>query len=110
MTTIDDEPTVVLESTAQEFYAYLRPAVRAMARRMEDELRQNDHKGDWKDCRSDVLYSLLLVEMDELANAVVEGDPDHIASEAGDVGNYALMIADVMGGLSGDGSILGSRR
>ena len=107
---IDDEPTVVQESTAKEFYMHLRPAVRAMALRMEDELRLDDHKPGWDTTPTPVLFKLLEGEVRELAYAIAQGNPQEVASEAGDVGNIALMIADVVGGLAGDGSILGAKR
>lgn len=36
-----------------------------------------------------------LIQLDELATAILEGDPNHIQEECADVANYAMMIADL---------------
>jgi hypothetical protein len=67
----------------------MRPEVLAFAWLMEDKLRQNDHKGGWKECSFDYLMHRLVQEQDELLKQ------PHI-SEAVDVANFAMMIADVI--------------
>lgn len=81
----------------------LRPAVQAFAEAMERKLRKNEHKGGWKDCTWDWLYSRMTDEMCELARAARAADHDGskrgLLEEAADVANFAMMIADVCGAL-----------
>lgn len=94
----------------------LRPEVRAFALHMERKLRDNDHKGGWKECDAKALFRRLLEEAEELAHAIDpvaqrchSGEdrggayadwPAVIGAEAADVANFAMMIADVSGSLS----------
>lgn len=84
----------------------LRPEVQRFAAAMERELRANDHKGGWRNDAPGRLLRRLWQEADELARALDahKTDPSaetsaRVASEAADVGNFAMMIADVCGGL-----------
>jgi hypothetical protein len=93
----------------------IRPEVYAFADAMERELRQNDHKGGWTECTDQYLIDKLMEEVVELIDATVGIDADNIwdvlkqfgnhlfneagsagnkISEAADVANIALMIAD----------------
>jgi len=76
----------------------IRPAVLEFAKEMEAQLKFNDHKGDWIGADPQWLMCRLLDEVIELQRVVLfsEGDP---AEEAADVANFAMMIADVLGGL-----------
>lgn len=76
-----------------------RNEVYIYAEAMEAELKENDHKGGWKDCSIEFLVSKLHEEVDELIEAVCYGTPERILSEAADIGNIAMMIADVRGAL-----------
>lgn len=77
-----------------------RAEVEAFADAMEAELRANDHKTGWKDMQPDDLVAMLWDEVRELDVAVQHGsDPSVIRSEAADVANFAMMVADVCGGL-----------
>ena len=97
----------------------LRPEVLAFARAMEAELRENEHKGGWRDCGTDWLLRRMGDERRELTAAVARwrtrsrcycGDPKHeedraataraVLSEATDVANFAMMVADVCGSLA----------
>lgn len=93
------DPNNVPEYTAKEFFAHLRPAVRAFALKMEEKLCKNDHKADWKGCTIDCLRSLLDGEPRELDAALQNESGQAIAYEAADLANYAMMISDVAGGL-----------
>jgi NTP pyrophosphatase (non-canonical NTP hydrolase) len=67
---------------------------------MEARLRRHDDKrvaDGWKGETLDFLFDRLQAEVDELQVARL---PGAIAEEAADVANYAMMIADVAGGLS----------
>lgn len=84
-----------------ELHASLRPEVIAFARLMEDQLRANDHKPGWIQNGPFDLWPRLMEEAGELKMALIARDgPDVIAKEAADVANFAMMIADVIGGLS----------
>jgi len=91
-----------------------RPVVRWFAAAMEVELRTNDHKGGWDDCTLGYLAKRLREEVDELVAAATEGhvnanvgdegyrrapwteaDAARVLSEAADVANFAMMVADV---------------
>lgn len=97
----------------QEKYAELvrsvdgiRPEVLWFAQQMEDKLKKNDHKGGWSKCDIGYLMGRLYEELNELNVAVCEDAMDYkpkkyslelIISEAEDVANFAMMIADVCG-------------
>jgi NTP pyrophosphatase (non-canonical NTP hydrolase) len=77
-----------------------RAEVAAFAGLMEDRLRRHDDRRGargWRVESRHFLFGRLREEVEELRGAVV---PDAIAEEAADVANYAMMIADVAGGLS----------
>ena len=95
-----------------------RPYVDAFADEMEAKLAENRDKGDregWLRYGVDLLFKMLQSEVDELWRELCDvprvdalGGPDSVASlqrrimrEAADVGNVAMMIADVTGGLAG---------
>lgn len=84
----------------------LRPEVAAFAQAMEDKLRQNDHKGGWQDEGTGYLLFRLDEEVGELiqefARTGSKPTPESVRSETADVANFAMMIADVMGGLKGE--------
>lgn len=95
----------------------MRKEVKMFAEIMEQQLAANDHKGHWGGCRPEWLLARLTEEAGELAQALLQRDdairlmntaqrgtlnPKHaerIAKEAADVANFALMIADVCGGV-----------
>jgi len=80
--------------------ASLRPEVAAFALAMEDKLRQNDHKGGWDDCSKQYMAMRLTQEREELRDAIARGaPPEEILKEAADVANFAMMVADLVGGL-----------
>ena len=103
-------PEKVDREAAVLFYAHLRPAVREFALRMEEKLRRNDHKQDWKDCTIDCLRALLDGELRELDAALQNESGQAIAYEAADAANFLCMLADITGGLTSDHTILGARR
>jgi NTP pyrophosphatase (non-canonical NTP hydrolase) len=76
---------------------------------MEAKLEENRHKGDregWQRDHARALFIRLQEELKELELAIdrpVELRRSHeIRSEAADVANFAMMIADVAGGLEPD--------
>lgn len=61
---------------------------------MEHKLRMKDYKGGWHNMSLGQLFQLLKGEIEELEEAVTEGNTFDIMAEAADVGNYAMMIMD----------------
>jgi NTP pyrophosphatase (non-canonical NTP hydrolase) len=69
--------------------------VQEFAERMEEKLKLNRHKGDWRE-EDDVLrlFDPLKEETVELQCSMATGTAEEIAKEAADVANFAMMIAD----------------
>ena len=76
-----------------------RPVVAWFSGVMEERLRANDHKGGWSHCSQRFLLARIFEEIFELEAAIENGAiPADIESEAADVANFAMMLADVCGG------------
>ena len=81
----------------------LRPEVQAFAEAMELKLRENDHKGGWKNCKFHYLDGKLHIELLEMERAYwcLLGDAKNkeklaeLCMECADIANYVMMIADV---------------
>lgn len=90
-----------------------RPEVQAFAILMEEKLRRNDSKGGWKNTPYHWLLGRVREEINELEaamqNLVAANDMGtcedirdcraKAAREAADIANFAMMIADNLGGL-----------
>ena len=76
---------------------YVRPEVAIFARKMHEKLNDNDHKGGWDNCSFEFLMGRLLEEVSELYIELYNGNSDSVISEAADVANFAMMIADQAG-------------
>jgi len=96
-----------------------RSAVLALAFRMEDKLQRHDGRrgaDGWKDDDPLALMRRLDEEVAELRSAVVAGDiagewdRDAVANEAADVANFAMFVADVIGGLGHHDRLTGLAR
>ena len=84
-------------------------ALHAFTKVMFEKLKANRHKGGWQKCQPMDLYARLLDEQKELHESLVthfSKDPDarehtaeSVAKECADLANFAMMIADVVGGL-----------
>lgn len=73
----------------------LRPAVLWFAHQMEAKLRENDHKGGWHQDSEWSPLGRVSEELSELKRAVGDGEaPATVVSEAVDVANMAMMVAD----------------
>ena len=73
---------------------------------MLTKLRENDHKTHWRDEDIDDLFKLLKGEVEELEVEMNKGEkysPVKISRECADIANFALMIADLAGGLDEGG-------
>jgi len=67
---------------------------------MKRKLISNQHKGGWSNDLFSYLLCRLKEETHELEVALTNGcPPAKITEEAADVANFAMMIADVSGGL-----------
>lgn len=78
----------------------MRPEIRSFAELMEAQLKANDHKPGWKNDSFKQLFDRIHEELHELREACVfGGSEEQIRKEASDVANFAMMIADVFGGL-----------
>lgn len=84
-------------SEAQPVTVTVRPEVAQFAEAMERKLAANDHKEHWRGESTHSLLSRLFDEFLELQQAIDDGNAEEIVSEAADVGNFAMMIADVAG-------------
>lgn len=80
--------------------------VDAFAAGMKRKLAENAHKGDrdgWRNDSAEALVRRLREEVDEIEVALVATPASRrarlVADEGFDVGNFAMMIADVAGGL-----------
>jgi NTP pyrophosphatase (non-canonical NTP hydrolase) len=86
------------------------PRLRVFLNLMYAKLRENDHKGDWLYTSNlHELWACLEREIEELAEALTSGlSSKEVADEAADVANFAMMIADFVGGLREDTSPVSS--
>ena len=73
-----------------------RSSVQWFAKHMEIELKENDHKPGWDSEPLDFLVMRLEDEVYELKQSVFDDDRtnEDIISEAADVANFAMMIAE----------------
>ena len=67
---------------------------------MAEKLAANTHKGTWKHDDAFRLLVRLREEVEELHRAIETEGSAAIAREAADVANFAMFIADVVGGLA----------
>lgn len=76
----------------------VREAIAKFSLIMEEKLKENDHKGQDYEWRTNSIYSLmnrLVMESGELATAINMGlPPEMVEREAADVANFVMMIAD----------------
>ena len=91
----------------------LHPSVIAFAKAMQHKLDKNKHKdgkgwernpdgsrNGWAGCSVEFLVDKLREEVSELLEALEHEGLDEIRNEAADVGNIAMMLADVCGSLN----------
>ena len=71
-----------------------RAVLWSFAQVMEKKLRENDHKSGWSKMSYNELLVRLRQETDELARAIGSGSDSAVVSEAADVANFAMFIAD----------------
>ena len=71
----------------------IRKPLQLFAENMEIKLRENDHKVGWRHMTYRDLQRRLKEELEELWKALFCGEGD-VISEAADVANFCMMIAD----------------
>lgn len=74
----------------------IRPELEHFANLMEDKLKQNEHKGGWKEESIEFLKMYMILEYHEVREAFQKGSPDEIIDECVDLANYCMMIVDVL--------------
>ena len=73
----------------------MRQVVKWFSEEMENKLNENDDKGGWRDCKTSYLLKRLKEETAELEEALLDkAEALKILSEAVDIANFAMMIAD----------------
>ena len=75
-----------------------RSEVVRFSRQMERTLRLHDHKRHWRTLMPYQLQHRLEREVEELDAALDGTDRKAVVRECTDVANYAMMIADLVGG------------
>jgi len=73
-----------------------RVEVSEFADAMEAKLKRNDHKNHWATIPLQGLMQMLKLEIAELEVALQFLGPDEARDECVDVGNFAMMIRDVI--------------
>lgn len=84
---------------SQQKASMVRPEVALFAEMMEAKLAENDYKGHWSEAPWDYHVERLQQEVEELYDALMQGNPRCIAEEAVDVANFAMFITDICYGL-----------
>jgi NTP pyrophosphatase (non-canonical NTP hydrolase) len=96
---MDEQP----QMTKKKKRLLMRAAVLDFGSRMEAELRKHDGNRTWDNTTPEWLLDRLMQERDELRDAIIawrrKNTPetrDAVRHEAADVGNFAMMIHDLM--------------
>jgi hypothetical protein len=76
-------------------------AIDHFAGAMRTKVALNAHKGDWLKTTDAYLLQRLRQETEELSGALATGQRSKVESEAADVANFAMMLADPRRGLDG---------
>ena len=66
--------------------------IQTLVDHMHRKLLLNDHKPNWKDYTDRYIFECILVEVDELEEALILGNSGGIAKEIADVANYCMMM------------------
>lgn len=73
----------------------LRPDLQRFFDAMIYKLRRNKHKGRWENLSVENTFKALQGELTELDDAIKEGSTMEVLMEAADVGNFALILANI---------------
>ena len=72
----------------------MRTQVEWFAKRMENKLIANDHKGGWQGEPNYYFTTCIKDELDELQSALMSGNETEAINECVDIANFAMMLAD----------------
>lgn len=75
--------------------AHLVPDLKRFVDAMVYKLNKNNHKGKWEEMTITRTLQLLKGEVDELTEAINEGNDIEIVLEAADIGNFAMIAASI---------------
>ena len=73
----------------------LRPDLQRFFDAMVYKLRRNKNKGRWEDLDVDKTFKHLIGEVEELRAAIAEGSSMEVLMEGADVGNFAMILANI---------------
>jgi len=78
----------------------IRPEIAIFASAMEARLKENANRGDWRAYNFYYLVASLTSNIGQMVRAHQVGNGDVVLRSAADTANYAMMIADLYGGLA----------
>ncbi len=78
----------------------IRPEIAAFSRIMESRLKENSNRGDWRAFNFYYLAACLAANLGQMVRGYQSEKPDVTLKAAADTANYAMMIADLYGGLA----------
>lgn len=84
-----------LQIAVPDELADLRPDLQRFFDAMVYKLRRNKSKGRWEDLDLEKTVDLIREEVDELEDSISEGSSMEILMEAADVGNFAMITANI---------------
>jgi len=71
-----------------------RPSLRLFAEQMEAQLKANDHRGGWDDCKPGYLHQRIQANLIDLGTHRAGRDWKSYRRTCVDVGNFAMMLFD----------------
>jgi hypothetical protein len=77
----------------------IRPELAAFAKAMENRLKENAHRGDWRTFNFYYLAACLTANLGHMIRAFQADKPDTVLQSATDTANYAMMISELYGNL-----------
>ena len=78
----------------------IRPELAAFAKAMENRLKENAHRGDWRTFNFHYLAACLTANLGHMIRAFQADKPDAVLQSATDTANYAMMISELYGNLA----------
>ncbi len=78
----------------------IRPELAAFVRVMESRLKENANRGDWRALNFYYLIACMASNVGQLVRAFQVDKAEVVLRSAADTANYAMMIADLYGGLA----------
>jgi len=78
----------------------IRPELAAFAKAMENRLKENSHRGDWRTFNFYYLAACLTANLGHMIRAFQADKADAVLQSATDTANYAMMISELYGNLA----------